>query len=488
MCDEEEKMSPLIQGLRRSRFVFGLTAACLLGASAWPATAASSDDVADLRQRVDDLTQTAQQQQQLIDQLLTANPSEKQGVVDAYRRQAIKKMIDDVLAESNFNNTNLSTAFVGYDKGLVITDANEKFKTRINGSLRMRYIANAADRAGGADESNNGLQVRSSSIGISGYAYSKKIQYGLSGKYESGTNALKLGSAFIGYQFSDNWLVRVGTFNPVFLRESVTELQTIDQSLMRELFQVDTTDAIQLQYAENNRRFTFAFHDGSKQKLSDIDSDNTEFSVLGRAEVAFLGCDTAVKPLQWFSAAMGNPFHGAPNWGQWSTPQGWSKSKPGVIVGAAINYEQGERGAGTSYKDLLKYTFDIGTKGPGWNIYAAFVGESRDTPTGSTYLSGERYAALIQGGVFAVPDEVELFARYEYLDLGGIWSDTTAATDNSINMYTVGVNWFIRKHATKISLDLLYTPDAITADIDSYGLLASQGDQFIARLQFQFKF
>ena len=445
-------------------------------------------DVGSLTDRIEELEKTTQEQRQLIDKLVRSGGGNDEAL-QAYREASFKRMIDEAMATASEQNGGLGSAFVGYDKGLHIRGRDGKFESRINGAIRMRYISNSADRGAGLDESNNGLQVRYASLGISGFAYSPQLTYGLSGKYESGKSYFKLGSAFVAYQFDDHWQVRTGAFNPVFMRESVTELQGVDQSLVREVFKVDITDAVQLQYANRNHRFAFAIHDGSDNPLSNIDSDNTEFAVLGRAEMAFeKGEASPFNPAEWFRAMAGDSSLGGPNWGQWATPQGWSKSKPGVIVGAAVNYEHGERGGGANYKDALKYTFDIGAKAPGWNVFLAFAGEHRDTPAGSTFLAGDRMAVVAQGGYFIKPDKVEVFARYEYLDLDGVWSDTTAAVDSTISLYTVGVNWFIKKHATKFSLDLVYTPDSITADVDEYGLLSSTGDQFIVRAQLQFKF
>jgi hypothetical protein len=482
-------MVPTIQARTLKQLTRTVMAACLAAAACSAGADETSQDLDALNQRIDALQQTTEEQQRVIEALLAGGDAEQSEAAKAYRDASIKRMVDAALKDANFQEANLTGALIDYDKGLRIKATNGLFESRINGAVRMRYIANSADRAPGQDESNNGIQMRSASLGVYGYAYSPKLKYALSGKYESGSNTLKIGSAYIGYQFSDHWLVRAGIFNPVFMRESVTELQGIEQSVVRELFKVDGTDAIQLQYANANRRFSFAVHDGSKQKLSDIDADKTEFAVLGRAEAAFLfGENAAMNPIDWFRAMMGEPFTGSPNWGQWSTPQGWSDCKPGVIVGAAINYEQGDRGAGTSYKDLLKYTFDFAAKGPGWNVFTAFVGERRETATGSSYLGGDRFGLVAQGGVFIEPDKVELFARYEYLDLDGIWSDTTAAADSTVSLYTLGVNWFIRKHATKFSFDVVYTPDAITSDIDNFGLLGSTGDQLVFRAQMQFKF
>ena len=109
---------------------------------------------------------------------------------------------------------------------------------------------------------------------------------------------------------------------------------------------------------------------------------------------------------------------------------------------------------------LLSYTIDGNLRGDGWSAWAAFLG-NWTTATGangaslglSNVLS---YGVVVQGGFF-VTNELELAARYE-----GLWvasgnrtfgAVTGSLLDQTLNIVTLGANWYLDQNDLKISLD-----------------------------------
>jgi len=70
----------------------------------------------------------------------------------------------------------------------------------------------------------------------------------------------------------------------------------------------------------------------------------------------------------------------------------------------------------------------------------------------------DQIAFVIQGGYMVIPDKLEPFIRYEYLD--GDDPDGSAATDDDAHILTFGVNWYFEKsHDAKFTADVVVLLD-----------------------------
>ena len=161
-----------------------------------------------------------------------------------------------------------------------------------------------------------------------------------------------------------------------------------------------------------------------------------------------------------------------------------------MLVGAAVHYQKAERGTIISPitdADVIEWTVDASAEFGGAHLEAALVGMSSDTTTAGA-PNYDQWGFELTGGAFIVPDEVELFGRWEHYDFDGALA---AGFDNQINLYTAGVNWFFDGHDRKWSTDVVYADAAIPAGSSGIGLesdAAGQDGQFVIRSQFQFKF
>ena len=179
-------------------------------------------------------------------------------------------------------------------------------------------------------------------------------------------------------------------------------------------------------------------------------------------------------PTQWAASAR-TDWLLAGAWGQMKDMQGWVGSPFAAMIGAGLNWQRaggvppasrqspgtGLLATGTFAQNaLLSYTIDGNLRGDGWSAWAAFLG-NWTTATGangaalglSNVLS---YGVVVQGGFF-VTNELELAARYE-----GLWvasgnrtfgAVTGSLLDQTLNIVTLGANWYLDKNDLKISVD-----------------------------------
>ena len=73
----------------------------------------------------------------------------------------------------------------------------------------------------------------------------------------------------------------------------------------------------------------------------------------------------------------------------------------------------------------------------GANLYAVFVAQYVDN---ETMQNLRRPGVLVQGGYMVIPDKLEPFARYEYIDYDGFSNleATSSILDDAINILTCG--------------------------------------------------
>ena len=370
--------------------------------------------------------------------------------------------IDQVLADAKARSEPFGGA-VGYKDGLNIV-ASPEFKLKLNALFIPRYVYNH-NRTTTDDRDETGFTVRRAELYLTGTAFSPDLFYQFSGGFDRADGDFSLITAYAGYKLSDQWQIRGGTFKAPFMVEELTAAgrqQAAERSLVNGMFSVGHTEGVQVEYAKGDIRAAAMFHDGTNGLNTDFPADNTDWAFAARAEVKLAG-----------------------DWAQFADFEGWSDAKPAVRLGAAIDYESGERGTVADVPDVLKYTADVTVKGAGWNVFAAAAGRHADTAAANV----DQYGFLAQGGVFLIPNRLELFARYEHIRLDGVFSAAAPAIDDQLNIVTVGYNWFFFAHNAKLTLDVAYVADAVPAAVTSVGLLPSQdGAQTVIRAQFSLFF
>jgi len=287
--------------------------------------------------------------------------------------------------------------------------------------------------------------------------------------------------------------MKIGTFKLPFLREELTDSRNqtaVERSSTAELFTLDRADQIQLQWdAADNVAVLLSFSDGTQSTQTLPGGDQVEIAVTARVDVAIAG---DLKQIEDFAAWSGEPF--------------------GAFVGGAIHYQTGDGynpgGAGGALyasSDYFVWTIDGSIETNGLNVFASISGADASNSGIPAVDSINPLGFVIQGGYMVIPDKLEPFIRYEYID-----SDDASLSDDDASLLTIGVNYYFEKsHDAKLTVDLVFLLDgddlgnmnnpggsAATGqgfggdDLDNVGFSESIVDEgtVVLRIQFQLLF
>ncbi len=436
------------------------------------AVAQTDADETDLRQEVEALKARVAVQGAEIAAL---RRDDAQSWLTEQRAQEIRGLVMDVLADADTRANLLQDGLTaGYDKHFFIASADGNFLIQFYAKLQTRFVYNSRDAAPGEDADRWGFEQRRTELYWAGHVINPDLTYKIKLAANRNGGSIGLDDAIIGYRLNDAWKIDVGQFKVPFLREflmSSGRQQTVERSYFNHVFNANRSQGVQLRYGADRWAAMAMVHDGTGAKNSAFASDRTDFAVAARGEVLLAG-----------------------EWGQFKDFASWPDEEFGLLLGAAVDYEVGETGFATDTADLLKYTVDLGAEFGGWNLFAAFVGQHVQDNGSASFAEVDQIGLLVQGGVFIVPDKLDVFARYEYLNLDGVLynaaiSVMTPVVDDEINLVTLGANYYFKKHTIKLTTDLIWVLDPLPDSDTGAGLLrSSEDDQLVFRTQLQLMF
>lgn len=420
------------------------------------------------------------------------------------RAEEVKSLVRDVLADAETRASLLAEGVnAGYNRGFFIRSNDGSAELRLSLINQIRYIHNHRD-AGAAvgvkeDTDQGGFQLRRTQVDFQGHFISPNWTYRLRLDSSDG-GTIAAAWAWVGYKINDDWSVRVGQLKPSFLHEENVggpNQLAAERSYTADYFTTDFSQGIQLTWQAAERlKLVGTFHTGSYSARTGFTGDGSDLAFAARAEYLVVGEDTKK------------------GWRQFSDFNSWSGDQAAVLLGAAVNYEQGESGgvapAGVGrLPDILKWTADVNAKVSGLSLFAAIVGQHFDvdaplaTGVPTNLNSASQLGVVAQVAYFVIPDKFEPFVRYEWIDFDNVYYRNNAGAIQSpgatgsrnltgadqLSILTVGGNYYIKKHDAKLTLDLSYAFDPVPVANTGTGLLQSvDGDQLALRAQLQFKF
>jgi hypothetical protein len=156
-----------------------------------------------------------------------------------------------------------------------------------------------------------------------------------------------------------------------------------------------------------------------------------------------------------------------------------------AALGAGADYTVG----GDSY--WLLHTADAQIEAGGVGAYVAYLGVLGELDGGSSFYD---LGAILQAGYVIPRTRWEPFARYDFvlLDDQGLRS----GANDFFNEFTIGVNYYFKRHSAKFTLDFVFLPDgfpttrrtAVVGGGSSMGAFESEVEQYIMRGQFNLMF
>jgi hypothetical protein len=386
------------------------------------------------------------------------------------RAEEVKGLIREVLADAETRASLLEDGITaGYDKGFFLASPDKNFLLKIGGQMQFRYVVNNQDDR--TDETDNGFQFRRTKLNFAGHIADPKLGYDLTIAAERGDGNVVMEDALMSYKLTDDLKLSWGKFKLPFLREELTSSKrqlAVDRSSVTEFFTLNRGEQVQLGYSSDFIRAAVSVNDGANSEFTDYAADAVEAAFTGRADIKLAG-----------------------NWKQMDDFTAWSGEDFAAFLGGAVHYELGD-GANGATSNYLGYTVDGSVECSGANLFAAFNGGHIE-PDAAGANDRDMYGLLIQGGYQVIPDTLEPFARWEWLDDG-------AAGTTDLQALTAGFNWYMKKHNAKFTADVVWMYDGDDPVGNPYGAselssglglasgLVDGDDQIALRAQFQLLF
>jgi phosphate-selective porin OprO and OprP len=388
------------------------------------------------------------------------------------RAEEVKGLIMEVLSDADMRASLAGDgAIAGHDgEHFFINSADGAFSLVLSGQIDFRYIYNNQDdTVARPDEDEGGFQTRRLKVKFDGHISSPKIGYHVQLARDSGSSAgdIILEEYNVSHQINDNLQVAAGLMKLPFLREelvSSTRQLAVERSTTNEFFTLNRAEGVRLRYGDGPLLINVMVSDGANSELSEFDADQAEVAVTARADYLVQGERSQLDDFT-----------------------GWSGEGQALNIGGAYHMEYGDgRNGGTS--DYSAWTVDAQWENGPLNVFAAWTTASID-PDSSSGTDRDMDGFVVQGGVHIVPDKFEVFARWAYID-GDI------SGEDEFDACTVGVNYYINGHRTKLTADVIWlnadTPTAnpygASTNSNGLGLITGDEDELAIRTQIQVLF
>jgi len=408
------------------------------------------------------------------------------------RAEEIKSLIHEVLSDAETRASLQEGGLTaGWRDHFFLASEDGNFLLRVGGQVQVRYILNATNVVDDDDrEHYEGFEMRRTMLSFDGHLFDPKFTYQVSMLMSDqddltvAAGFARLQNGWFAYEFADGWQVKAGQFKGPFLRDELVHSSrqlAVERALVTDMFTIDYTQGAQIGYngelSGTPIRAAVMLHDGSY--AANIPAvgpvADTDFAIAGRLELLVAGA-----------------------WEQFDDYAAWSDDSFGLLIGAAVDYENGEGETFPTTSDLIKWTVDASVELPelsGFNAMAALTGRHLRGREDGVSDDATQFAVLVQAGIFVVPDQVDVFGRWEFINLDGqtIGGVDIADGGDEIHVLTFGANYYFQRHAAKATVDVVWALDGTENLADGFvggnGLFpTSEDDQLVLRGQFQFLF
>ncbi|HAI10468.1 MAG TPA: hypothetical protein DCM28_02105 [Phycisphaerales bacterium] len=392
------------------------------------------------------------------------------------RAQEVKTLVAEVLNDADTRASLLEGGMsAGHNgKNFFLASEDGSFLLKIGGQFQFRHIwAHQDSSSSSADEDDTGFQIRRMKLKFGGHIGDPKLFYAinLEGNRDGGNVAIN--TTYVGYDFGNGFKVSFGKDKVPFLRQeliSSSKQLAVDRSLVNEYFTLNYSDQVKIDYKADNYKLALSLNDGSNGGLDDIGADPVDFAIALRGE--------------WLLAG---------SWSQFADVTAWSGDDTGLLLGAAVFFSEGDAQNG-GVADYTAWTVDGSFETGGVGLLVAYMGADINPDSGT---SVSPWGLLVEAGFQIVPDKLEPFVRWEFID-------HDSASLEELQLLTFGLNWYLKKHNAKFTTDVMWVYDGnfgsnpFGASTYSDGLGFSESyssssgavndDIFVWRAQFQLLF
>jgi len=317
---------------------------------------------------------------------------------------------------------------VGYDKGFVL-NVKDQFEMKFGAWIQFQHEFQDFDDPTKSDTST--FKVAKGRLRWSGFMYSPMFAYVIqlevadpNNPKNNGSKDTSLKDFAIDIKHYEDVKVRIGQFKVPFNRQQMAffgDLQFVDTSLASKKFNANQTNARDIgimmsgAHDEGKLQYFVGLFNGNGIN-QEKDNDSSKYLTVGR--IVF-------NPLGKMSISESDVAN---------------TEKPLLSVGAAYAYDAGNMdgdGANRGSAKTLGLEFAFKHQGKSVQGEYYFRNDSRNFDADGAYL---------QGGIFLVPEKVEIAARYAHYS-----PDTPTSLDEEEIMG--GVNIFFAGHRRKLQID-----------------------------------
>ncbi len=423
------------------------------------------------------------------------------------RATEIRAIVTDVLADSS-TRTSLqdSGLTAGWNDGFYLESTDQRFRLEVGGLLQSRYTYSyIPDGASGVNAANSpiadnvenrsGFDLPGTLLEFKGHAFGAANQFKLKAAYSntneaqvgaspfgnlgSASGTLRLLDAYMRFELSNDWSLRVGQFKLPFGREFLVDREyqlAVSRSVISNHLSVGRSQGIELTFVSDDYRAMLAYSGGGTDNVYGVlkgagsdpvnapyFSDAVDWAVTGRAE--------------WKASG---------DWGQFRSMTSPPGDEHALLFGLGIHAQEGDPNLGTSPNfsgpnTWFAVTADMTAMYGGATLFASFTWSWMDSE--SAYVQGSNnffaptvfdigdnsaWGAVVQGSYYFVP-KWEVFGRFEIgdADIPDISRITTPpgadslSNGNLLAILTAGVNWYIDGEDLKWQADVGIAFDAV---------------------------
>ena len=449
------------------KLVAGTLLACGLILWPAPATADTDSDTADTIKRLEEQNRALRAELQHMKRRLDRVEADRgESWLDERRAEEVRALIADVLADADTRAGLLDDgAALGHDgKHFFLESAGGEFLMNISGQMQVRHVANWADNLfvddfdnedpdddtpdglddTPLDEFEGGFTLRRAKLKFDGHVTANpKIGYkiAIAGERDGGDWLTE--DFEISHKFANGVKVKAGQFKLPFLRQELVSSSAqlaVDRGSATEYFTLDRGQGVGFSYGTDTVKLAAAISDGADTESLDWADDGVDVALTGRVDVKLAG-----------------------DWKQAKDFSAWSGEDFGAFVGGAVHWEAAETGTAAANGNTLLWTADGLVEFNGVGVMAAAMGLHTDNETAGDF---DDYGVQVEIGCFVVPDKLQPFARYDWIDVDGV---------DDMNLLTVGFNYYLAKHNAKFTADVVYAFDPLFDTARNFNDPASSG-------------
>jgi hypothetical protein len=369
-----------------------------------------------------------------------------------------------------------SPVTAGYQpgQGFFIKSADDRFLLQPWIQLQLRNDTNWRQhaKANGANDTQNGFEVRNAKIGFDGHLFTPDLTYrvDLAANRKTGDPALE--EAWARYHLSSLPIaLRIGQIKDPVDHEQLVgsgSQLAVDRSLVADFF-VKGSDYIQAA--------TIAYDAGPQSPLraeggitDGMGSNNTNFQDFPASGI----------PAD-FGFAGRVEYKAFGNWKDYSHFSSQGNKADLLVFGLGADLTE------AGHSNALTYVADAQWNVGPFGLYGAYLGRAIDHNTAAVGFTGAGPSTTdqtLRGQVsYLFAPKWEAYGRYEFIHFDG--KEFNPAAKNDISIITAGVNWYIHGDNLKLTVDAMYLPNGSPVADDGSGILSNGRAEVVGRVQVQ---